>query len=58
MKTASVCRKIARNKMPDVIARLKKVFGWKMISNQMMKEILYGSRTDGENMKGAAPTAL
>jgi prevent-host-death family protein len=37
-------RKAARRKMPDVAARLKKVFGRKMISGRAMKEILDANR--------------
>jgi hypothetical protein len=44
MKTASIRRRAARNKMPDVAVRLKKVFGRKIISDRAMKEILDGNR--------------
>ena len=37
-------RKTVRAKMPDVSARLQKVFGRKVISDQAMKEILDDSR--------------
>ena len=39
-----VRRKIARGKPPDVSARLRKVFGTKIISDQKMKEILADNR--------------
>ena len=37
-------RKIIRAKMPDVTARLQKVFGRKVISDKAMKEILDDNR--------------
>jgi prevent-host-death family protein len=37
-------KKVARIKMPDVTARLRKVFGRKIISNKVMKEILAENR--------------
>jgi len=37
-------KKVIRVKMPDVTARLKKVFGQKVISNKAMKEILDDNR--------------
>jgi antitoxin (DNA-binding transcriptional repressor) of toxin-antitoxin stability system len=37
-------RKITRVKMPDVTARLKKVFGRKVISDKAMKRILDENR--------------
>lgn len=37
-------RKAARGKMPDVTARLKKVFGRKMISDGTMKQIMDADR--------------
>jgi prevent-host-death family protein len=37
-------QKSARGKMPDVTARLKKVFGRKIISDRVMKEILEDNR--------------
>jgi antitoxin (DNA-binding transcriptional repressor) of toxin-antitoxin stability system len=37
-------KKTARGKMPDVNARLKKVFGRKVISDKMMKEIMGENR--------------
>ncbi len=39
-------KKVARGKMPDVTARLQKVFGRKIISDKAMKEILDESRRD------------
>ncbi len=36
--------KIARAKMPDVGARLRKVFGGKVLSDRVMKEILDENR--------------
>jgi antitoxin (DNA-binding transcriptional repressor) of toxin-antitoxin stability system len=36
--------KVARTKAPDVTARLKKVFGQKIISDKTMKEILEDNR--------------
>jgi antitoxin (DNA-binding transcriptional repressor) of toxin-antitoxin stability system len=37
-------RKITRVKMPDVTARLKKVFGRKVVSDKAMKQILDENR--------------
>jgi hypothetical protein len=37
-------KKIVHAKMPDVTARLQKVFGRKVISDKAMKEILDGNR--------------
>ena len=37
-------KKAARAKMPDVTARLRKTFGRKVISDQVMKKILDESR--------------
>jgi antitoxin (DNA-binding transcriptional repressor) of toxin-antitoxin stability system len=37
-------KKVIRVKMPDVTARLQKVFGRKVISDKAMKEILDGNR--------------
>ncbi len=37
-------QKSARLKMPDVGARLQKVFGRKVVSNKMMKQILDDNR--------------
>ena len=36
--------RVARAKMPDITARLRKVFGRKLISNQRIKKILDESR--------------
>ena len=40
----AVRKKKVRAKMPDVVARLQKVFGRKIISDKAMKEILDESR--------------
>jgi antitoxin (DNA-binding transcriptional repressor) of toxin-antitoxin stability system len=39
-------KKGIRAKMPDVVARLQKVFGRKVISDNMMKQILDENRTN------------
>jgi len=47
-KTVSIVavkrNRVARTKMPDITARLRKVFGRKFISNKRMKAILVESR--------------
>ena len=61
MKTASIRearhdlpatrRETVRAKMPDVSARLQKVFGRKVISDKAMKEILDESRGTIEGLR-------
>jgi len=40
----ATCKKAVRVKMPDVTARLQKVFGRKVVSDKMMKQILDDNR--------------
>ena len=45
-------KRVIRKKMPDVTARLRKVFGEKTIPDQAMKELLSESRGRGESLRG------